>query len=223
VGMIRIRKILFLLICFVAISGFTVKDNFDVEKYKIIENIEVKMSKSELESELNNPESDSFILTAYYGNPAYFFDGNRTKGYDKSIDENSGYYVINLKAEYNFNEFEHSVFPELCFNTFNYKNNSNKLELSLEGFRCTEAANIEVIVNSAYKVIENNADEVNENKLIWNFSTDTNEKSIRLNLSDKLYRTKTELQGMVLFIIIGFVVVVGVFVAIIKSKKNNAI
>ncbi len=222
--MIRLKKLILLILCFVVSTGFTVIDEFEVEKDKIIEKMKITMSKSEFEKERKNIDSDSFMLKSYYGSVISYYDGKVTRYYSKKIEEIDDLYKIYLNTYYSFDEFKDSINPSICFNAFDYKYKKNKISVYLkDGFRCTEAKDTKIIVTSTYQILGSNADKVEENKLTWNFTNVSKDKTLYLNLSDKRYTAKLKSEDIITYAIIGGILVIIIVLIIKKSKKNNEI
>lgn len=217
---IIMKKIVMLLICFLILSGFTVKNNILIENRTIKENIEFLITKTEIEECKKNIECDSFVLLLINNEQSYFFKNDYSKYYKKEKSEDETNVKITLSATYYSDEFKDSVFAHTCFENFEYTNDKNNWIFSLDGrFSCIEADEININVTTDYNIVEHNADYQDQNKLVWNFSKKTTDKSIYLNL-DKKFKILSSNNSSFMFILIIIIAAVA-FLLIKKYKKNN--
>ena len=75
-----------------------------------------------------------------------------------------------------------------CFDAFSFVTNNNDYILSTsKGFKCmfvdyNEVDSVEIIITSNHEIIESNADELKNNKLIWNIN-DENAKDKQIGVA----------------------------------------
>lgn len=219
-----------ILILFVVLStGCQIKYQLNFENENLIENIDIKLPNEE-----ENKINDIKKYEAYS-----IFDNSLKKVYEVKYTEEKKFFNANYQYTYNFDEFRHALYINNCFDAFSFITSGNNYILSTsKGFNCmfvnyNKVDGVEITITTNHVIIENNADEVTDNKLIWKINDDNaNDKSIyvkfgevkQLNLFEKIM--KFVKQNLFVFIVLGgifLILVVGVIIIIFIGKKNNEI
>ena len=222
------RKIV-LILSIVLLTGCQVKYQLNFQDDSLIENITIELPKNE-EKKINDIKK----YEAYS-----VFDNVYQKLYKVDYNEGITKFTANYQYTYNFNEFRHALYIKNCFDAFSFVTNDDSYILSTsEGFKCmfvdyNKVDNVEIIINTNHEIIENNADEEKDGKLIWNINNDNaKEKSIyvkfgsvkTLNIFDKMLQfVKNNYLNFIVFGGLFLLVTVTIVIIIIIGKKNNEI
>lgn len=223
-----IKKIILILFV-VLLTGCQIKYELNFNGDNLIEKINVKIS-NENEKQI----SDLKKYTAFS-----IFDNSTQKLYKTKYNDGNSYFTAKYEYTYNFDEFRHALYINSCFDAFSFVTNNNDYILSTsKGFKCmfvdyNEVDSVEIIITSNHEIIESNADELKNNKLIWNINDENaKDKQIyvkfgelrELNFFEKIFNfiidnllTISIFGG--LFVIIAIVIVI----IVVIGKKNNEI
>lgn len=159
--------------------------------------------------------------------------------YNATYDE--GLFNFNAKYVYTYSKesFRHALYATECFDAFGFTSQDDNYILSTsEGFKCMSlyyyfADNVNIEIKTNHLVIENNADQVIDNKYIWNINNENADtKKIYIKFGE--VQTRSFLQKIIDFIkenkiaviIGGSIILIGstiVIYIVIVSKKNNEI
>ena len=210
------KKIFIVIICFI-MTGCTVNYNYDIdtniEKIELLDNneqygMDVKKSINEI-IDINGDETS--LIGYYTFNPVI---GNNESG-------------ISLKYTYN-NFFDYRLYSQFlkCYDFSNSSVTENNVNINITSIiSCDEKfdnANITLLVKG--KLIETNADIVNNNSYTWMVQNNS-DKDIILNVNRKI-ESKSANYTTILIIFIGITFAIVIITAIIlvrKKNKNNAI
>lgn len=152
-------------------------DNIDYEKANYLNDIFYLST-----NQYNNESGEKFIkkIKTTDLNPIYDSDYI----YTKTMEKNKIKLFYIYKDNYNLSKVFNS-----CFNNIYYDNNENYYVIKgYEGFKCLYKDEIKVIIKTKYKVIDSNADEINNDKYIWYFNDDNyleNELYIQISKNKK--------------------------------------
>lgn len=221
------RKIkLLLLVCFMfLVSGCSAEYNLVINDESMTEDINAifsKESESELASRMETIRRTSFYNLDTRENEYYTFN--------KSEDENN--IILNYRYKYSGNDLYKSEAASRCY----YKRVVNVTDQYItintdDQVACLykdgqkEIDNITVNIKTRLKVLENNADSVNDDTYTWyiNDSNYTN-KPISIKL-EKGTAYEKNIPFELVFLMIGFIVVVFIIYLVVRRKyrKNNKI
>lgn len=144
--------------------------------------------------------------------------------YDKKIETIDNYQRVTLTYNYQEDEFANSKAINNCFENHNYSYD-DKYTIELSGtFYCLYTDYIDINIKTDYKVLENNADEVNENIYTWHINRQNLDNvSLKIILDKKSIRSTFSFNNLVMPIIIIFILLTFVISYIIfrKIKQNN--
>lgn len=215
------KKIILLLLIFILSTGCQIKYELEFKDDSLIENINIEIANSEQKKIENLKEYKAYAI----------FDGAFQRLYEVNYSEGSKFNA-NYKYTYNYDEFVHAMYIKTCFDAFSFTSNDNTYTLSTsKGFKCmvldyNQVDSVKVVIKSNHQIIENNADVVEKDELIWNIDkSNANEKNIyvkfgqvkELSFFEKNWLGFTILGGIIVSVILIIVCI------IIISKKNNEI
>ena len=158
-----------------------------------------------------------------------------------NVDYNEGLFNFNAQYIYTYGKesFRHALYANECFEAFSFVQEDDNYILSTsEGFKCMSlyyyfADNINIEIKTNHVVIENNADQFDDNTYIWNINNENaNSKKIYIKFGEVKERNFFEKivdfikDNKTIFIIGGTVALAGSIIVIyivVVSKKNNEI
>ena len=223
------KKKIFLILSIILLTGCQIKYQLNFEDEKLIENISIQLPNSE-EKKINDIKKYEAYST---------FDNSFQTLYEVKYSDDKNKFIANYQYIYNFEEFRHALYIKSCFDAFSFvTNNDNYILSTTEGFNCmfvdyNKVDEVEVIITTNHEIIESNADQVENNKLIWEINDENSEeKSIyvkfgkveELNIFEKIINFIKE--NLLVFIIFGgllSIIGIGILIIVIIGKKNNEI
>lgn len=179
------KKVIILLLLAIFLSGCSATYNVTIDKNAVTEDVTAVASNDTEYSKLKN--WSGFPLTLYYdqeiSNP---FGEKREKEsgikyYENTSDDSTK--TTKVRGSFNMNEFSKSSLVRGCFKYFNVIQDGNVVTFSTSVGLICNFSNFNVVVDTDYKVLNSNADNVNAetNTYTWNYSTNTN-KSVYLEI-----------------------------------------
>lgn len=222
-------KILLLFCLF--LTGCSVTYNLTIDDNTFEENVVFAFSKS----------TTSYSELSFYLNdkiPIGLSDDNK-KFYNSEIKDVGD--VYNLIYNFNHEEkfIENSYFVNNCYPNVSIINNNEIISISSgKGFNCfigddgLKADSVKINIKTDLKVLENNADEVNDNVYTWNINyTNYSSKEIILKLENSDKNTLENFKNnngflLTLVVIVIFIIVVSIIIYLIvwyKKRKNNEV
>jgi len=147
--------------------------------------------------------------------------------YDVTYEDNKVIYKYN----YSFETIKRALYINQCFDAIGFtKENDEYIILTSEGFNCMNYSyvpvdGVTVKITSNRKVIDSNADKVNNDEYIWEINDqNASKKSIYIKFGEvkKSFFNKKTIGIISLSIIVFSVISVIGYIAI-QNKKNNAI
>lgn len=216
------KRIFFLIIVLVSLSGCTAQYNVEIKNNQIKENVNIKYSKND------DGSKKYFSTNKFY---SIMDSSSNFKEYKKKIINKSGYQNVNFSYEYTISEYESAVPLKSCFKAYNVLNESKYYIFSTsKGLTCAKEENtlllkgLDVIIKTNHVVKSSNADEVKGYKYIWHFNKENLEDK---NLYIKMYQNKYVFNydnefTIKLLLSLGFIVIVVISVIIIFSKIKRA-
>ena len=166
------KKILVVLVIILC-CGCTAKYEINFIDDTIQDNLTITYSRTgQSNSDIDASFSDSFY--AIGRDKLYNF---RNLSDDKNV-------IVNLNYDYKYVDYLSANVPNSCFDYFKLVEDDEKYYFLAGGaFKCGYYAyeyldSLDVVINTNHKVIENNADEIEDEKYIWHI--DKNEKNFEL-------------------------------------------
>lgn len=221
------KKILFIITFLIICTGCKVKYTLTIDKDN---SVEEKISASEDYSFFENyPNSSIGRVIGFLLEP--YLDKLNSSGYDveNNVKSKSGGVIITKKFD-NIEEYsKNTLFATQYGDKINCSVDGNIVTLSINGKFVGETQNQSkfpvddgtITINVPFKVLENNADDVDGNDYMWN--VDTNEKEIKI-VYDKSKENRQV--NYTLFVIIGsiiFIVIILIIVLMKINSKNNSV
>ena len=174
--------------------------------------------------------TDSQVSDFYSGS---FYALGRDKIYNFSNNRVSDKIMINYNYDYRINEFSNANIPNSCFDIFKFFGDDDKYYLFASGvFKCSyqeyvKLDSLDIVVSTNYTVLENNADEVKDDKYIWHVDVNSSDFSLRfITNKQKINEKKKSINIVQVSLYIGIFGVVALVVALfvlIKNKRVNKI
>lgn len=173
-----------------------------------------------------------------------YFDKGQTLEYNKEIKNDNGNYVVTLENNYNYETFKNSRIIKECFGELNF--NADEYGISfytISPFYCSSHADkIKVRVESAFDVILNDADNIENNIYVWdkidrdfginleigqvnpnlniappdNSNIQDVKKDIPIDLSVDIHENRPT----IIIVICSLVVISGVVIIVVRQKKK---
>lgn len=213
-----LRKIIFLGIVSIFLSGCTSKYEITLNEDSIEDNIYI-MAPSEVINNLKEKEMDNIN--------EYILDFERGyEYYKKELDTDTTNTWYKYNYDFKYEEYDAMSILSKCYDKL-YVENENEITIGTSNeFLCKSyypMDEYQIIIKSDYKNISNNADEVVNNSYIWNIdSTNYKNKAISISFSNKeLESTKAKNNNLVKLIISLGVVGILLGVGFVLKKKKN--
>ena len=226
------KKIIFLSMVLFMLSGCTIKYDLDLTTPNTaLETLEI------LETDSNNEYFST--IKNYAGNIRTIYSDQDSDSYEK--DPNLEYYSIvnnsddtkaNLIINYPFTteEFANSNIINTCYENVIFYNTSDKIDIRTSNeFLCFEkyisAQEVEVNIKTNEKILNNNADYVENNVYTWKIDkSNAYQKPIILSniensIQEKTKEENTQLNLIIILSVIGAFVVAIIMVIINKNHK----
>lgn len=220
-------KIIFLTLMIFAITGCSAEYNLTISKDKFSETVKI-LEKESIVSE--NVEKQEFSNTV--ANSLANFEGIRSDLNRKKIIEND---KVGYQYSYDYEVKSYSMTPSPvaeCYESFEIKNNDNEIEIKTsEQFLCYNnypmIDEFKVIINSNYKLIESNADFIENGKYTWNINyNEITNKPIYIKLEKEIDNSIKTKKSNIVFDFIKIIVLISILIGIIifvkkKNKKDD--
>ena len=214
------KKKIILLFSLILLTGCSAEYNLTIVNDSYKEELNVDNVKIDNISDL--------ILPLYYDIDEY--DVDRVKPgddgfYNAKLDKNS-YSLFNT---FNYSSFIKSTLLNSCYDRVDVIKNSKKIYLSTVGsFKCYDNYNVDDIkvnIISKYKLVDSNADSVNNNVYSWNINKNNLDKGIYIEFvlpkkSEKMKKKFID-NNFYLFLFQSSLILF-LFVIIMVIKKKNA-
>lgn len=214
------KKIIFLLLICLLLTGCTVNYNLDIND----NNFKETLTGNVLNTELNNNDNTdinmfSYLITgdqpAFYKNDNIFFNkttNNTTNGID--FDYN---YTFN---EYNFNN---SRIINECFDNHIYEYKDNTYYLVVSGkFNCNYSETTNINITTDYNVTANNAQTIKNNTYTWTIDENNKDNIYFFITIDKTNKSNFDFQWST-FKTIGLIIIIllsSICIYFLKKDKN---
>lgn len=222
-------KKIILILFIILLTGCQIKYQLNFEDENLIESINIELPSNE-ERKINDIKKYEAYST---------FDNSFKTLYETKYTEEKNSFTANYQYTYNFDEFRHALYINNCFDAFSFVTSGNNYILSTsKGFNCmfvdyNKVDSVEITITTNHVVVENNADEVINDKLIWKINDDNaTDKNIyvkfgevrQLNLFEKIMKfIKQNLFAFIVLISLFGLITLGIIIIIFIGKKNNEI
>ena len=217
------KKILpFLLLIFM--TGCTVDYNIKIKH----NNIKEKISITEDISKVNEKISDYELENAYSE-----YNNNLKRKYNGFKEKKDDKITYNLTQDYSLtNKLYIRAFSE-CFDSyiFDISNENEYVIKTSSGFKClsynyNEIDSVNINISVDQKVIESNADSINNDTYTWNINSDNfKDKYIYIRYKNTIKESKNNkmnniINKDILFVVLGFVCILAIFGIIVLITLN---
>ena len=208
---IILLTILLLLCSCEAKYQITLEDNNIHEEIKITE-------KSSLVKNATDEEVNAFADKLLDGERGFEYY-NRELFTEKNL---TGYlYTYDFK----YDEYESLAQITKCYSSFKITNNNNIIINTSDEFICMDLYedfdNVEIIIESKYKVVKSNADKQDGNKQIWIINKDNySNKPINIELDKTTtYNKKANIKKYIILVI--FIILIIAYILLSKKEKKK--
>ena len=200
------KKIIFLSILLISLTGCTSQYNLEFSNGKIKEEIITTILPTDIPKKAANAVSElDDRVTPFINNDQYpIFDNTKIK-YDKKVKKVNDSTIVTLKHNYSHDEFRKSNTFKSCFRYSSFKENYKNYDLVFSGdFYCLYGDEVEINIKTNNIVISNNADKVSGNTYTWII----NRKNLgNVDINMKISK-KSNVTSYIIYVIIGVIVVV---------------
>lgn len=216
------KKIL-ILVTLLLFTGCTAEYNLKFNENSVEEKITIIPETSEEKENVRSLDGRQFYA---------IIDKDESLPYEITKIENDNYKSYAYKYEYNFNEFKKSDFTR-CYDAFSLLEEDGKVTFSTsKKFNCMvydymKIDTVKINITTDYKVVENNADEVNGNVYTWKITNSNKEnKPIKFIYNKKQKKnqiTKESLEKYKVLIIVAATIVlsIGLIVLLIAIRHRR--
>ncbi len=222
----KITYLIFLISVF-SLTGCTSNFDVSIKDEMIIQNVSISMNNNEITKETVAKTLEDLVLNEE--NDSEFLGYFTIIGNKKSNP-------LNANINYNVNNYDFDYALSFCYDNQNITYNNNILTISANNFNCFQKYNIinniNINVTTGYKVLEHNADSVNDNTYTWNITKSSINKNIKLKLDttiDEIKATEEKAQENKknIMVIVGVAIgslLLGLVIAMyVMYQKNNRI
>ena len=220
--MVLKKKIFFLLITILFITGCSSKYQLEVTNDKFIEQVDTEILNEDI-PDYNPKASNSDFATLFIKDDTFVtpFPDNPSIHYNKKVNQTEDGYNVKLSYTYKPDEYKNSYAMNLCFEKKNFQNEKNYFLFHLSGrFDCLYSDNLTITVKTDNYVNEHNADKVEGNTYIWYIDSsnlNTTDINIKISKQDK----KNYIFRNAVLIIIGFALIGSAIYITYKKNKRN--
>lgn len=173
------KKILLLVIPCLLLSGCTVNYNLKIEDNKFIETIKGNVLNEELKTDKEQTDINLYYELINFEQNSLISD--ETAKYKKTIsqnknlvDKNSIDYIFSYT--YNKETINDSRILNECFENFTFEEKDNKYYFIAFGdFYCNYTKDININITTDYKVINHNANKIENNTYTWTINENNTE------------------------------------------------
>lgn len=126
--------------------------------------------------------------------------------FDKKIDNDK----ITLKFNYKKDTYETAKIFNSCFNKTYYDSTEEYYVIKgYDQFKCLYKDEIKIVINTKYKVIDSNADEIKQNKYIWYFNEENYlDHELHIQVSKQLKKKTGGNWKMYVLIVMGIIYII---------------
>lgn len=214
------KKIIFLLLICLLLTGCTVNYNLDIND----NNFKETLTGNVLNIELNNNNDTDINMFSYLINgdqPAFYKNDNI---YFNKITKNTTN-GIDFDYSYTFNEynFNNSRIINECFDNHVYEYKDNTYYLVVSGkFKCNYSETTNINITTNYNVTSNNAKTIKNNTYTWTIDENNKDNIYFFITIDKTNKSNFDFQWNT-FKTIGLIIIIllsSICIYFIKKDKN---
>lgn len=217
------KKIVFFIVLFL-VCGCSANYNLEISNDSFKENINIMIDKSQIpeKSKYEGIETDDRI-TPFLKKEHSALISDEKAYYDKKVIYYDNYIDVNMKYNYNSNEFKDSNLLNLCFDDFVFDDKDSYYIHVFGNFYCLYGEEVNINIKTNNKVIRSNSTSVDGNVYTWkiNFANAT-DVDIEFEVS-KGFPWKVVLKYTVIVLIVLIVSGLGIYYIYKKNRENNSI
>lgn len=218
------KKIIFLSMTCLLLTGCTVNYNLEIDDMYFKETITGNVLKSEMKNDENKTDVNLFDLLINNDQEA-LQDGSNTL-YEKTITEKDNSIDYNYEFTYNENSISNSRILNSCFENFEFKNEENEYYLITYGeFYCKYSDEIKINIKTDNKVNIHNANKEKDNTYTWiinNENVDNFELNMVIDKNEKQDKNSnfawSTLKTIVLILML---ITSGIALFLLKKKEKQ--
>lgn len=218
-------KLVFLICFSIILSGCDVEYNLTIDEDYMTESVDFLYPKSDENKEIVNDYLESDYM-AYYD-----MDLEKEFSYEKTKIDNDDNVGLNLTYTYSGDYLQKSSLLDRCYYKKSITKTDTRVVITTDGINtCFYQDNnrnidtLKVNITTEYKVLKNDADEVNGNTYTWNID-ENNYQNKPINMKIDLTTKKADYSFFIkIGIAIGIIILIIGFIALfmfLKHKKNN--
>ena len=214
------KKIIFLLLICLLLTGCTVNYNLDIND----NNFKETLAGNVLNTELNNNDNTDINMFTYLINgdqPAFYKNDNIF--FNKATNNTTN--GIDFDYSYTFNEynFNNSRIINECFDNHIYEYKDNTYYLVVSGkFNCNYSEKTNINITTDYNVTANNAQAIKNNTYTWTIDENNKDNIYFFITIDKTKKSNFDFQWNT-FKTIGLIIIIllsGICIYFLKKDKN---
>lgn len=214
------KKIIFLLLICLLLTGCTVNYNLDIND----NNFKETLTGNVLNTELNNNDNTDINMFTYLINgdqPAFYKNDNIF--FNKTTNNTTN--GIDFDYSYTFNEynFNNSRIINECFDNHIYEYKDNTYYLVVSGkFNCNYSEKTNINITTDYNVTANNAQTIKNNTYTWTIDENNKDNIYFFITIDKTKKSNFDFQWNT-FKTIGLIIIIllsGICIYFLKKDKN---
>lgn len=220
------KNIIIGLLILIFLSGCDITYDLNIKNKTIKENISFRYypgSQSSMSNSITSGSkvSDEDKILYLINNNIYALTNNDKKIYSKKIEEFGNHKFINLIFNYKLKEYSNAYYMTNCVEKYDISFKKNKYKLHAYGkFKCLYGDKLVVRIKTNNKVIKNNADYIDNNKYIWEITSE-NKDNIDINIDMKKKIKLSNYYKIGGFLIFGIITIFGIMFIIVKLKRKN--
>ncbi len=219
------KKLVLFLAFILLLTGCTNEYNLNINDNNISEEIISVIPDSDIiprtqEEIADGIEADDQITPFIKEEQTPFIDNNTIK-YKKSVSKSGTNTIVRLSYDYDIDSFKRSRVYNECFEKSIIKRENGYLRLGFVGnFYCLRGDSITINVKTNRKVLNDTADDVDNNVYKWTINDSNQDKvNIQMILDDTLDTKSSD--GYTLILIIVFVIFIGIELFFIFHKEKE--
>ena len=224
-------KCIVCLFIFILFSGCTIDYEINIddsikEQISISDNIENQEFKNQIDVYfLQNQQ----VLYNQVSDPSYpAVDTNDILYYKKELVDFEDKHILKYNTTFDLENFKYLYSINKCYGNFTVLNNHPYLIITTGNNTCfdnySSLEKINIIINSKYKIVDSNADEIENETLKWHVSKNNYKDHyvyLKLDLTEIKNENKELPIYIILLIVFGIVLIAGLLVFLLFKFLNN--
>lgn len=218
------KRIILLIIVGLFLTGCTNQYNISINGDTISEELISTIPSSDIivqseEEKAAGIEADD-LITPFIEEDQYPFTNNEKIKYKKTVSKNGNNTIVKLNYDYSIDDFKKSRVYNECFEKSILSREDGYIRLAFMGeFYCLYGDSININVTSDRKILDDTADDVNNNVYSWTIN-DSNQDNvnIQLILDDSINGSGGTVTTIIFAIVLILFIIIDIY--IITNKKR---